>query len=183
MHYSFLKPHFILDIDPPIQVFWCSIIWITSFAKYSGRGNLRISPTHLVCHLCWYGPSQAKQAKYLSLATEQDGWSPNWTWWFSSQSFLDSFTIKTTSRVSSGWRDFVGNRTFFCHQGWFPFYRFLLLQWPFEQERDGKAKKVRRENIKSNVGTQYRVSASGSTSWPAGCRMARSDIIGVFSND
>ena len=147
MHYSFLKPHLILDIDPPIKVFWCSIIWITSFAKYSGRENLRKLPGKniTVCHLCWWAQVSKQSTKFLSLATEQDGWSLNWTWWFSSQSFLDSFTIKTTSRVSSGWRDFVGNRTFLCHQGyywtWIPFFRFLLLQWPSSKSgMEGRSK-------------------------------------------
>ena len=92
------------------------------------------------------GPSR-QSTKFLSLATEQDGWFLNWTWWFSSQSFLDSFTIKTTSRVSSGWRNFVGNRTFFYHleNGSFLHFsfRFLLLQQPSCKSRMERRSKSR----------------------------------------
>ena len=41
-----------------------------------------------------------------------DDKSENWALWFSYESYLDSFTIKVTARVSPSWKEFVGEYKF-----------------------------------------------------------------------
>ena len=75
-----------------LSVSWCSATWTMSSAVFSGKTSKIFGFWNV----------------FFATKIKTDDKSENWAWWFSSESYLDSFTIKVTARVSPSWKEFVG---------------------------------------------------------------------------